>query len=260
MKKRLLYILKWALLGIYLVVVLNFINKEETSVLCKALSIKIDKAHAFIDTALVRDLLKKDSLDILQSNLSTLNLDEIETLLEKHEAIKKAEVYASMDGILHIQILQRNPIMRIISKENRHYYMDEEAQVMSVSDRYTADVIVVNGYIPDHLITDVASQNDSVSDAVYPFSIEDLYKIGHYIYQDPLWKELFVQIYVNKKREIECVPRVGDFYIILGKPEQFEFKLKKLEAMYMKAFKEYGWKNYSKIDLRYSNQVVCTKK
>ena len=60
--------------------------------------------------------------------------------------------------------------------------------------------------------------------------------------------------------KVELVPRVGNHIIMLGSFDRFEQKLEKLRKFYLYGLNEIGWNAYSKIDLQYRDQVVCTRK
>jgi cell division protein FtsQ len=59
---------------------------------------------------------------------------------------------------------------------------------------------------------------------------------------------------------VELTPTVGSQQIILGKIENYKENLEKLRLFYEKGLSKVGWNNYSVINLKYKNQVVCTKK
>ena len=67
-------------------------------------------------------------------------------------------------------------------------------------------------------------------------------------------------IYGNKKGEFEIVNRVGGQLVIIENMDNLEKKFKKLKALYTGSFNQIGWNKYSIINLKFKNQVVCTKK
>jgi cell division protein FtsQ len=69
-----------------------------------------------------------------------------------------------------------------------------------------------------------------------------------------------MQIYRSQKGEYELIPRVGAHQIILGTLDDFETKLENLQLLYQQGFKQHGWNQYEKINLKYSNQIICTKR
>jgi len=68
------------------------------------------------------------------------------------------------------------------------------------------------------------------------------------------------QIYVTKNREYEFVPKVGRHIIIFGGIENMNEKFKKLLVFYHQGINNAGWNTYKSINLKFENQVVCSKK
>jgi cell division protein FtsQ len=52
---------------------------------------------------------------------------------------------------------------------------------------------------------------------------------------------------------------VGNHKIILGDCSDLEQKFKKLFAFYKDGLNKIGWNTYKTINLKYKNQVVCTR-
>ena len=53
---------------------------------------------------------------------------------------------------------------------------------------------------------------------------------------------------------------MGNHRIMLGTLNEFEEKLANLKLFYEQAIPKVGWEKYSMINLKYKNQIVCTKK
>ena len=54
-----------------------------------------------------------------------MDLNTLETVLDDHEMIEKAEVFSSLDGSLNAHIKQKTPIVRYVS-DNAKYYLDSK--------------------------------------------------------------------------------------------------------------------------------------
>ncbi len=258
--KDILDILKWGLLIAYLIVIMGFVKKEHRSNVCKHIHYEIDRQHAFVDTGDVYNILIQDSLYPPGNEIREINLKKIEDEVISHPAIQRAEVFLQLDGSIFVKVNQRNPVMRIITESNMHYYIDDQYALMGTGYNYTADVPVLSGHLPDTLVMAFKQGNDTLKLQKYPFTVKKLIELAGYLYQESLWRNMLVQVYINSDYEFELVPRVGNHVIILGTLDDYPYKMKKLEALYKKAFSEFGWKKYKTINLKYSNQVVCSKK
>jgi cell division protein FtsQ len=58
---------------------------------------------------------------------------------------------------------------------------------------------------------------------------------------------------------MELVPRLGEQIILFGTGEDASEKLEKLKAFYLQVVKQAGWDTYKTINLKFDNQVVCSK-
>ncbi|MBQ7856797.1 MAG: hypothetical protein IJ348_06775 [Alistipes sp.] len=83
------------------------------------------------------------------------------------------------------------------------------------------------------------------------------------VQRDSFWRAEIVQICATTTSygalSLSVVPRSGNFSIELGEPKGSSQKLERLMSFYRSAMSSLGWERWSKIDLRYNNQVVCTQ-
>lgn len=81
--------------------------------------------------------------------------------------------------------------------------------------------------------------------------------------RNDFWRAEVVQICASKTSygamDLTIIPRSGDFCVRLGEPVALDDKLERLMRFYRSGLSRLGWNNWSKIDLRYNNQVVCTQ-
>ncbi|HMT30841.1 MAG TPA: cell division protein FtsQ, partial [Bacteroidia bacterium] len=161
------------------------------------------------------------------------------------------------DGYVNIDVWQRNPIIRIINNDNEHFYIDDKGEFMPVSDKFTCQVVVASGNIFDdyaerNLTYAVPFANDSLAKPV----LVQLNEIASFLKGNGFWD---AQIYVNDKSEIELIPRVGNQQILIGSTENLKEKMEKLFVFYNQGVTKAGWNKYSVINLKFKDQVVCTK-
>lgn len=240
---------------------LSFVGNISQEQICIEKNITINEPHHFVSEESVEKLLITNNIIIDSCIVDKLNFDAIENILEDNPFISKAEVYTDFNGVLNIRIIQRNPVMRIISENNETYYLDESCKLMPVSEEYTATVIVVSGNITHKFINaDITESNYNTIDKTYSFTLKGLYNFVTYLNNHELWQYQIEQIYINDDNEIELIPRVGNHIIELGGLDNYEFKMGKLEALYKKGFALTDWNIYSSINLKYSNQVICKKR
>jgi cell division protein FtsQ len=237
------HILIWILLAGYLAVGLTFTGDQMHRLRIKNIKVEIVDSlkNRFVSRDDVINQLKKNSLDITGRPIDSLHRDRIRDAVLAIDEIRDATVFSTPDGMLHIRIRQRDPRVRIMGP-TRSFYLDENGQVLKLSDRYSARVLVITG------------TDDEV------FAQQQLFALAEYIRSDPFLTALIEEVHVFKDQTIEIIPRVGNERIFFGRPGGYAWKLTKLRAFYKQGLPAVGWNRYESIDLRFSNQVVARKK
>lgn len=204
-------------------------------------------------------MLSKNNSLPLGTTSATVNTQKIEDIILGNSLVKSSTVYSSVDGKLNIELSQREPVVRIIDTKNSSYYLDNEGSVISLSKRFTPHVVVVNGNIS----TPFSPKSiENIYDRKFNGEAEklrEIHDLAMYISRHEFWNSQIVQVYVDSKGEFELVPRIGPHLIQLGTIENYEMKLNKLWIFYNEGLKVKGWNNYLNINLKYKDQIVCTK-
>jgi cell division protein FtsQ len=243
--------LAWAISLAGIVVLMSFVEGKKQSVKCSNVKILIPGADNFIEREEIDAILKQNQGDLIGRKLENINLDDIEDKIKANPYIANAKVYADMEGVIHIEISQREPLLRIINAANQDFYVDRNGLKMPVSANFTANVLVANGNIMESFSGKLDTLNSKVA--------SDLYKAALFIKTDTLWDAQIEQLFVNDKKDIELIPRVGDQRIILGDADSIEVKMGNLMAFYKQAMPKLGWDAYKTINIKYTNQIVCER-
>lgn len=241
MRKIGVYILFLGLF-VYLIIVLTFAKSEMGDVKCKGIhvSVKDTVVNAFIDDMDVVRMIKRGYGNILNMPVVQIDKDSIEKLLVKNSIIKSAQVYYSLDGWFHVDIIQRKPVLRVLTGEG--FYVDEDGKYMPLSRKYTSRVVVATGGISKK------------------FACEKLYPFVMMLREDDFWDALIEQIIVDQDGDLILIPKVGNFRIVLGKVENTDEKMEKLRLFLKDGIVRKGWNLYKEINLKFDNQVVCVRK
>jgi len=244
----LLISLAWILSFGGLIVLMSFIDTKKSEVLCKNVKIYIPGNQYFIDREEVDNILQVNSRALIGRRMEDININGLEKKLKANPFIEFAKVYTDMDGVINVEISQRQPILRLMNRFDQDFYVDQHGLKIPLSANFTARVIVANGYIDEAFANQVDSLHTKLA--------ADLFKTADYIRKDSLWDAQIAQIYVNKEHEIELIPRVGNNRILLGNADSLDNKFHNLLVFYKKALPLVGWDAYKVINIKYANQVV----
>ena len=90
-------------------------------------------------------------------------------------------------------------------------------------------------------------------------NLQKLYVLAMYINQDEFYRMQVDEIYVDNYREFEIIPKVGKHSILFGDINDIPEKFTKLTAFYREGLKKTGWSKYKTLNIKYKNQVICSK-
>jgi cell division protein FtsQ len=264
MLKKVMNILLWILLLGGVIGLTGFAETERNHTLCKQIDVKImqNDSAFFITPAEIRALISAQQGEVTKKSLDKIDVKAMEEMLKSNAYIDNAQVFATPDGVLHVSVAQKKPMVRVISAGNESYYLDTKGNLMPLSPDFTALVMVVNGKIKEPYArfsknNMEAMQGDTSVHSLLP----SIYKLSGFIYHNPVWKALIPEIYVDSAQEFCLIPRVGNQRIIFGDSTNMQQKFARLWVLYRDGFGYAGkWNDYSQINLKYNHQIVCTKK
>lgn len=263
--KRIFNIITWVLTFSGILILLGFINKKSELVRCGELIIDIDEAggNRFVVKKDVEEAVKNMGYVAEAVSACMIDIHHLEHVLNNNPVIEKANVYSTIDGNIEVKLVQREPIVRIFSRNGDSYYIDKNGFLMPLSNRFTSRSLVVNGNLNEPWVlryhTNMGSLISSSDSARQRSILQDIYKLSKYIHEHPFWKAQITQVFVNENEELELIPRVGNHTILLGGVKDLEEKFDKLMVFYKNGLSKTGWNEYTTINLKYKNQVVCTK-
>jgi cell division protein FtsQ len=263
MIKRILNIVFFFLAIIGLFVSLAFSQRESDKIPCSDIRIEVDNisGNFFVTKNDVLEMIWSKGDSLKGKPISSIPIAVYERHISADPSVKRAEVYTKHNGVLAVKVYQREPILRIISSNGESFYLDKEGAVMPLSENYTARVPVASGSINEkqHIMQrySVAEMSDSLKKRS---CLDELFELSTFIRNDEFWKTQIQQIIVEPNNELTLVPTVGDHHILLGRTDKMEQKFKKLLLFYRNGLNVTGWDQYSHINLKYKDQVICTKK
>jgi cell division protein FtsQ len=195
----------------------------------------------YVSAPEVRKLLQLNNLNLLGQPLDQIRYRRIEFVVSVMRMVRRVESYATNSGKVVIRIWQYSPILRLMQDQG-NFYVDASGERLEISFNSAANVLVASG---------------SIRDSVH---VRRLYRMALQLRQDPFWDAQIVQIYQKPNGEWILIPRVGDYEIEFGLPNDVEDKLARLKLFYQKALPKAGWEKYSSISVKYRKQIICTKK
>lgn len=249
---------------LYLVFSLSFTGEKRKNTICSRIRVRVldSLKDQFVTEESIKDYISDLDFKVLGEPVKNINTKKLETDLNEKDIIKKTEVYFTADGNLHVEVNQRNPIVRVINKEGQSFYIDEEGAIVPFPGNHSSHVLVASGEITKFF--EVAGKDrlncQETKKEGTDYVICEIYELARFIHNDPFWESQIEQIYRNQKGEYELIPRVGGHLLLFGEFKGYRKKFRNLRAFYKKGLNNVGWNQYLKINLKYDNQIICTKR
>ncbi len=256
----------WTLFLAGIIALTGFSVGRNADRVCENLKIAIDYQGGgiFITEEDIKEVLQQQQTPVFQQHRSEIDVLWLEQQISKHPAVQIADVFSNVNGDVTINVTQRKPIARIVTVTNESYYMDSRGFIMPWSDKYAAPLLLINGRIADsygNYYPYNFSQITADSALKTTYMLDDAWHVAEAINADSFLTAQIAQVYISSARSIELIPRIGSHIIKIGDVTDLDKKLKKLILFYRKGLSQTGrWEDYAVIDLRFNNQIVCTKK
>jgi len=248
-------VLAMSILAAYLVVSTGFADIKQQGLLCSELRITVcdSLVNNFIRPADVERILTSERVKTKGERMCQINTYNIVQLLNSRSIIKNASAYTSVDGVLHIDVYQRRPIMRL-QRPNSTLYIDENGYIFPLPNAQTTAMPVMTGAIPMNIPAGFRGEIPERETF-----LQKVYRLALYLDGNDFWFSQVTRLEVADTNNVRIIPREGNHLIDMGSLDNFQYKFKKLLAFYSNVCQADD-SIYKRIDLRYGNQIVCTKR
>ena len=207
--------------------------------LTKSVVVFVGNNAPFVDLETVDKLLIENRKTAQSIGKDKLDLNKLEKSINSQEMIDHSDVFVSIDGVLKAIVKQKTPIARIFDTHNS-FYIDYKGNRMPLSTNFTARVLLVSGEINENNRT----------------NLTELFRL---IYNDDFLKKNIIGAQIMPGGSVKLLNRDYNFAIDFGRTVRMKAKFNNYKAFFQKAVLDSSLYNYKRIDLRFAQQVVCTK-
>lgn len=214
-------------------------NRNENRKLTKTKVVFVGENASFLKQETVNKLLIENNADASAIRKDKLDLNKLEKAVSSDPMVEESEVFVTIDGVLKAVVKQKTPIVRVFDGK-RSFYIDYKGNTMPLSANFTARVPLVLGVI--------RKQNS-----------EALAELFRKIYDDEFLKKNIIAIQIMPNGSLKMLNRNFDYQIDFGGTKNVDAKFRNYKAFFQKAVVDSSLYKYKKIDLRFTQQVICTK-
>jgi len=251
--RKIISLTLWCTVGAGVLVLLVAAIGYRNSKTCKGYRIDISGPSGvlFIDKRQILDLLAAAGAGKLQNKpTATFDLRRMESVLERNVWIKDAQLFFDNNGILRVNVTEREPIARVFTMEGNSFYIDSSGVQLPLSDKLTTKLPVFTGYPAPKI-------RIHGQDSLLTVQVREL---STFIRSDSFWMAQIAQLDITPDKHFELVPTVGNHLIGFGDGSDYQAKFHRLFVFYQQVLSRTGFDKYSRIDVAYAGQVVGTQK
>lgn len=237
--------------------VLVGVNREKrAAITCTGLSVHILDDYSFVTDEDVKGYLQRYYGPYIGQRLDSVRLFSIENILNRQSAVLRSEAWTDNDGVLHIDISQREPVLRLQMRGGGGFYVDERGCLFPLQRSYTSLVPVVDGAIPLDI---PATYKGEAPDAASREWIKSMLDLARYMKKNRIWKENISQISVQTNGDLVLIPREGEEKFIFGDCSSAEEKFERISDYYKFVVPAKKEEKYRTVNVKYAGQIICRK-
>ncbi len=196
--------------------------------------VKTDHPVYFIDEKDVKEMVRKSNPS---KRIGDINIPELERKLNELSAVDSANVYLNLNGNLNLDIKQKVPAFRL-NKNGKDFYVDKNGREFPISKNYSFPCMLVTG---------------NVQSAEY----EKLAELVEKIDQDDFSRKYFIGV-TKEKSNYNLITSDGNYKVEIGDLDNIDFKVKGFKTFAEKFLVYQQPEKYSRISVKYDNQIVTT--
>lgn len=267
MKVIVRHIISWVLIALFCVgmaLLMRRTSDEMIDIPCQSIQIHFLDSLKFVSEDEIKSYLDSKCGPLVGKKIDSLELYRIEDVLDSRSAIMKSEAWTEVwtegenekHGVLNISITQRAPVVRFLHSEGG-FYTDRDGFIFPLHSSFTADVPVVKGNIPVRIGNGYKGEAPDEESRMWIRKVIDLVSM---IQRSKAWSGRFSEITVDANGDIVLKASEGKESFILGKPDNLDEKLSKIERYYSQIRPNVGEDYYKSVNLKFNNQIICRQK
>jgi cell division protein FtsQ len=239
-----------------LLVVLRASAMQRHQVLCGAVSVTVTDSleRRFVTEKDVKEYLA-DYGEYIGQRIDSVDLNRIERLIEGRSAIRGCEAYVTGDGVLHLEVTQREPVVRFQTGGNG-YYADAQGFIFPLQRNDAARVPVIDGAVPLKIAR--GFKGEPTDEAERRWLGEALRLVG-YMDRNKAWNSFFSQITVLPGGDMVLVPAKGRERFTIGPARDLDAKFERIRTYYEAVVPAGEPDRYGSVNVKFDKQIICKK-
>ncbi len=203
---------------------------------CNSLEVRFEGGEPFLNAQDILELLEEQYGVFVGQRIRDISLSRVERILDASGPIRRSEAWMTGDGILHVSVWQREPLLRFTDGRDG-FYIDAEGTLFPLVPTHQAAVPVVYGPRP-------------AEEEAWPSAVEQTVA---YLRANDFAAD---SLQCNAGGELTLIGAQGE-QILLGRPGRIGVQVPLL-GCYCERIAPVR-PGYKSINLKYNKQIICRK-
>lgn len=258
MVKKILKIALWVITGVALVVLFVYGRKGYLNTPLKGIAFNLERTQnkGFVEKDTVMTYVEAICDMEHHTKISSIDLMKIQKLIGNNPWIKSCSAYIGLNDTLFIKAREYQPVLRVYNQDRRSVYVTDDGVIIPSSPHYSPRMIIASG----NFAFPTPKKNSSINDSLYIHTgIPEALCIAKAIRKDGFLMGNIGQIYKNNDNEYELLVNNISARVILGDTCAVEHRLARLKTLLEHYSGTDELKPFKTLNLKYKNQIVCTK-
>jgi cell division protein FtsQ len=207
-----------------------------------------NKDYYFLEEDDILSLITESGARPLEGQkIAALDLKALEDRISSNRYTAKVAVFVDLKGNLVARASQKEPLARFADPVADDWYIDEHGELLPLSEKFAARVILVSGKTAKKWYQDEQYEKEKLA----------LTGFLKHIKQQEFWSAQIAEVEVDEKGELVLYPQIGRQVIEFGDLENADEKLRRLMIFYKRILPSQGWNTYARVNVSFENQIIC---
>ena len=253
MVKKILSIFAWVATAAALVALFVVSREHYLNTPVKSYNLDLQSGNSFVKES---DVLADLEELCKAQKIGTVDMEAIGKRLKVNPWVESSAAHIGLDGTLNVSIAEHLPALRVFGYNGQSAYITSDGLLLPPRQNHTPHLLIASGNF---------SFEDGQARQLCDTVASDLNLIGAKKLNEAIGRNGFVkscigQVFCNSGNEFEIVANGIDARIIVGDTTILDDKLRRLETFMKHKMGSNEIKEYKKINLKFKNQIVCTKR
>lgn len=223
---------------------LHLVAENRHSIACSGIQIDISGSGAFVTEAgLQKDIDSFYGIYVGQ-RIEDVRTAEIEKMVSLKPAVQNCEVWVTDDGVLHVQVSERKPVLRFDFK-GESTFVDRTGMLFPPQGSKCDSLQVMT------ISCDPARGVDSKW-------LEDLLAVAERVSRSKSWSERIAGYVVESNGDLVLLASSGE-RLVYGDFSRAEAKFDAMERYFTQIAPRHADSPYKSVNVKYKGQIICRK-